>query len=484
VDKHGFTACKEHYQLSHVIGQGATAVVQQAVFTNPNTQEKHDCAIKRIYCEKITNNLDMAREVEYMLKCRHENIVHYYTSFVVRDELWVVMNLLSGGSVYDIIKHRMKQGNSEQGVFDEIEIATVLKEALAGLEYLHANGQIHRDIKAGNILLGRDGTVQLADFGVSAMLSIAGDRTHQGRRETFVGTPCWMAPEVMEQAKGYDIKADIWSFGIVAIELATGAAPYSKYPPMKVILLTLQNQPPNLDTVDKEKYKKYSKEFRKMIQRCLQKEPHKRPSAKDLLKDPFFKKAKEKTKSKEFIVQKLLVNAPSLKERSKKAKRVPGSSGRLHKLKNGMWEFSDEEMDPTTEEGIQAISEKGDREPTTEIATNEKLNDDDVKKIIQIKLNLRIRNEVGELQDVSFPFIVDTDTPNAVSQEMMQSSIIESEDMVIVASRISHLVEVAQKSSATESERSVRFRVRTGTQNGSDDDMEKLRGFAQLTIED
>lgn len=285
------------YKLYEEVGEGVSANVYRALCIPFN----EIVAIKVLDLEKCNNDLDgIRREVQTMRLIDHPNVLRAYCAFTADHSLWVVMPYMAGGSCLHIMKSSYPEG------FEEPIIATILRDVLKALVYLHGHGHIHRDVKAGNILIDSNGAVKLADFGVSACMFDTGDR--QRSRNTFVGTPCWMAPEVMQQLHGYDFKADIWSFGITALELAHGHAPFSKYPPMKVLLMTLQNAPPGLDY---ERDKKFSKSFKEMVSACLVKDPKKRPTSEKLWKHPFFKRAR----SNEFLGRTILDGLPPLGDR-------------------------------------------------------------------------------------------------------------------------------------------------------------------------
>ncbi|XP_062112866.1 uncharacterized protein LOC133824023 [Humulus lupulus] len=302
-EKKKYPTGAEHYELFEEVGHGVSASVRRALCKPFN----EIVAIKILDFERDNCDLDnIFREAQTMTLVDHPNVLKSHCSFVSGQYLWVVMPFMAGGSCLHILKAAHPDG------FDEVVIATILRDILNGLVYLHHHGHIHRDVKAGNILVDAHGAIKLGDFGVSACLYDSGDR--QRVRNTFVGTPCWMAPEVMEQLHGYDFKADIWSFGITAIELAHGHAPFSRYPPMKVLLMTLQSGPPGLTNPSDDRF---SNSFRQMVASCLMKDPTRRPSAKKLLKHSFFKQAR----SNDYIQRKLLEGLPVLGERIKELKR-------------------------------------------------------------------------------------------------------------------------------------------------------------------
>ncbi|XP_022152166.1 serine/threonine-protein kinase BLUS1-like isoform X2 [Momordica charantia] len=297
-----YPANSKDYKLYEEVGEGVSATVYRALCVPLN----EIVAVKVLDLERCNNDLEgTRREVNTMSLVNHTNILRAHCSFTTGYNLWIVMPYMGGGSCLHIMKLAHPEG------LEEPVIAILLLEVLKALVYLHSQGHIHRDVKAGNILIDSNGAVKLADFGVSACIFDTGDR--QRSRNTFVGTPCWMAPEVMQQFHGYDFKADIWSFGITALELAHGHAPFSKYPPMKVLLMTLQSAPPGLHY---ERDKRFSKSFKEMVAACLVKDPKKRPEAEKLLKHPFFKQGHPN----EYLVRTLLSGLPSLEDRFKMLK--------------------------------------------------------------------------------------------------------------------------------------------------------------------
>jgi len=256
------------FELLEKLGEGSYGSVWKAQHLKTGTTT----AIKRV---PVENDLDeILNEIKIMKQCRSPYIISYYGSYFKDSELWIVMEFCGAGSVSDLMRITDKTLNEEQ-------IAVILKDALKGLLYLHSKRKIHRDIKAGNILLNNKGEGKLADFGVSGQLSDT-----MAKRQTVIGTPFWMAPEVIQEV-GYDVKADLWSLGITSIEMAEGKPPYSNIHPMRAIFMIPSRPPPKLTEPDKA-----SKDFNDFVAQCLIKNPEQRPTAADLLKHPFITKAK------------------------------------------------------------------------------------------------------------------------------------------------------------------------------------------------
>ncbi|KAL6452320.1 KIC1 Serine/threonine-protein kinase KIC1 [Candida maltosa Xu316] len=250
------------YKRTEVIGRGKFGVVYKAI----NKQTKQIVAIKVLNLDTDEDELvDVQQEIQFLTELKNvPNITHYYGSILNDTKLWIIMDYCAGGSLRTLLK---------AGVFEERYIGIVVRELLVTLSAVHKLGVIHRDLKAANVLISKEGNVQLCDFGVATKLT-----SNSSKRTTMAGTPYWMAPEVIRTGDSYNSKADIWSLGITIYEIATGNPPYCDKDASWAMQLILKSTPPRLEG------REFSSALKECIALCLDENPEERPCADELMK--------------------------------------------------------------------------------------------------------------------------------------------------------------------------------------------------------
>ncbi|CDK27010.1 unnamed protein product [Kuraishia capsulata CBS 1993] len=325
----------DHYAVGFRVGKGNFGDVYKA-----NSRTTNELvAIKVVDMEDSNDQIDVIRqEIQFLSELRSDYTTAYRETFVVGTCLWLVMEFCGGGSCADLLKCHKR--------LSEDAAAFIIRDTLRGLDYLHSNGIIHRDIKAANLLLTDNGNVKVADFGVSGQLGLNADS-----RRTFVGTPFWMAPEIILQHSedsGYTDKVDIWSVGITTIELVQGKPPYSDEDPMKALVQIPNRAPPVLTGPG------HGHSISTFIKACLVKNPKKRPSASEMLqKYRFVKNTRRQSPLPALIASKQQwMNESRAAHKMRRPLPVPLGTAVIGE--NVQWDFS--ECDQNPKSGISPLS--------------------------------------------------------------------------------------------------------------------------------
>lgn len=255
---------KDFYKFIRKIGKGGSS----KVYLCKNKSNSEYVAIKKIKIPNEKVKKQLVNEILIAGSCSNSNIIAYHESFIYNGYLYVVMELMQGNLCQFI--------SDNKSTVQESLISYILREILRGIQLIHSNFRVHRDIKSDNILISRNGEIKLADFGFSAQLTLEEDK-----RLTIVGTPCWMAPELFSDT-GYGCKIDIWSLGIIALELANGEPPRMREDTYKIMAMISALPPPSLDEPGK-----WSNYFSDFLEKCLNKDEALRWNASQLLKHPF-----------------------------------------------------------------------------------------------------------------------------------------------------------------------------------------------------